>query len=173
MEAMESQKAGCGSKPAANSSWKPPRAGLLKVNVDASTGRNGRKGVGVVVRDSNGDVKIMACQSFKANWEVEMVEAFAVLYGLQICWKEGLQKLELETDSKQVADALNGRKDLMNYTSVFIQDALNMVNRFPVISFSFASRKTKNVAHELAHLSLSLGEERLWYDRWPVALKGS
>ena len=167
MEAMESQRASGGRKPAEHLKWEPPREGLLKVNVDASTGRDGKKGVGVVVRDSTGEVKVMACRSFKANWEVEMVEAFAVLYGLQICWQEGLRRLELETDSKQVAEALNGRRNLLNYTSIFIHDALNLGNRFPVISFSYASRRTNNVAHELAQLGLRIGEERLWYDRWP------
>jgi len=75
--------------------------------------------------------------------------------------------LELETDSKQVATTLNGRKDFLNYTSIFIHDVLNLGTRFPVISFSFASRKTNKVAHELAHLALRLGDERLWHDRWP------
>ena len=84
----------------------------------------------MVVQDSKGDVKVMACRSFRANWEVETVEAYVVLYGLKICWQEGLRMLDLEMDSKQVADALNSRKGFLNYTSIFIHDARNLGNRF-------------------------------------------
>jgi len=94
--------------------------------VNASTGRDGRKGVGVVVRDSKGDIMAAACQSFKANWAVETVKAYAVFYELRICWQAGLRMMELETDSKQVTDALNGRTELLNYTSIFIHDALTL-----------------------------------------------
>ena len=167
LEAMESSRASGTRKAVEHPKWIPPREGLLKVNVDASTGRDGRKGVGVVVRDSSGEVKVMACRSFKANWEVEMVEAYAVLYGLQIGWQEGLRQLELVTDSKQVAEALNGRRNLLNYTSILIHDVLKLGNSFPVISFSYESRRTNSVAHELAQLSLRLGEDRIWHDCWP------
>ena len=109
----------------------------------------------------------MACRSFRANWEVETVEAYAVLYGIQLYWQEGLQMMELETDSKQVADALNGKKEFLNYTSIFIHDALNLGTRIPVISFSFVNRETNRVAHELARLALRSRTKRLWYDRRP------
>jgi len=84
VEARESQGVRCGRKPEVLLKWEPPRAGLFKVDVDASTRGDGKKGVGVVVvvRDSKEDVKVMACRSFKANWEVETVEAYAVLCGL-------------------------------------------------------------------------------------------
>jgi len=173
VEVMQANGVRGGRKQGVCLTWEPPRQGQLKANVDAATGRDGMKGVGVVVRDKNGDVKIMACRSFRANWEVETVEAYAVLYGLQICWQEGFHTLELETDSKQVADALNGKKDFLNYTSTFIHDALNLGTRIPVISFSFASRVTNRVAHELARLALRLRTERIWYDRGPSCVAAS
>ena len=93
VEVLEEQGTRGGRKQEVLLKWEPPREGQFKVNVDALTGRDGMKGVGVVVRDRNGDVKVMACRRFRANWEVETVEAYAVLYGLQICGQEGLQML--------------------------------------------------------------------------------
>jgi len=75
--------------------------------------------------------------------------------------------LELETDSKLVVDALNGRTKLLNYTSSFIHDALSLGSQFPDISFSYVSRNANNVAHELAQLALSLGEEIIWLEECP------
>jgi len=75
--------------------------------------------------------------------------------------------MKLETESKQVADALNGKKEFLNYTSIFISEALNLGARIPIISFSFAKRETNRVAHELARLALRSRTERLWYDRGP------
>ena len=122
--AMELMKNGPKTKLREASPWVPPRKRRYKVNVDASVGRDGRKRVGVVVRDKRGDIMVVACRRFKADWEVETVEAFAVHYGLDNCWKVGLRDLELETDSKLVADALNGRTKRLNYASNFVHDTL-------------------------------------------------
>jgi len=126
VEAMESQKAWCRRKSDMIPKWKPPKTGFFKVNVDDSTRRDAREGVGVVVRDSKGNITAAACRSFKANWEVEIVEAYAVFFGLRICWQARLRMMELETDSKQAVDALNGRTELLNYTSIFIHDAITL-----------------------------------------------
>ena len=106
------KKPGTGGNLTWSQSEKPPKTEFFKVNMDASTGRDGRKAVGVVVRDSKGDIMAAACRSFRANWAVERVEAYAVFYALRICWQAGLRMMELKTDSKQVADALNGRTSI-------------------------------------------------------------
>ena len=60
-EAMELQKAGFKRKCDEPALWKPPGCGLFKSNVDASVGREGKKGVGVVVCDEKGDIRAAAC----------------------------------------------------------------------------------------------------------------
>jgi len=93
--------------------------------VDASTGKDGKKGVGLVVGDRKGDI-MAACRSFMTNWEVETMDVYAIFYGLRICWQARIRMLELEMDLKLVADALNGRTKLLNYTFIFIHDALTL-----------------------------------------------
>ena len=75
--------------------------------------------------------------------------------------------LELEIDSKLVVDTLNGRTKRHNYASNFIHDALPLAARFSEIPFSYVRRNANNVAHKLAQVSLSLGEERIWLEDYP------
>lgn len=63
VEAMEMKKAGYGRKPHETATWKPPSRGRYKANFDASVGRDGKKGVGVVVQNDKGDIITVACRS--------------------------------------------------------------------------------------------------------------
>jgi len=111
VEVMEKQGTRGGSNHEVILKWEPPREGQLKVNVDASTGRDGMKGVGAVVRDKNGEVKVMAYRSFKANWEVDTVEAYAVLYGIQLCWQEGFNSWSWKLIQSKWLTRSMGRKN--------------------------------------------------------------
>jgi len=66
---------------------------------------------------------------------VDTTEAYAVLYALKLCWEASFRRLELETDSKTIAEALNERKMLNNYTSVFIHDACMLGSMFDFYPF--------------------------------------
>ena len=70
---------------------------------------------------------------FTVDWGVEIVEAYVLYYGLKICWEAGLRTLEMETNSKLVADMLNGGIKRQNYVSNFIHDAITFF-------FSFSRR---------------------------------
>ena len=120
LAAMEEQKGQNHEKKAGTSVWLPPPKDVLKVNVDAAIGGDRKRGIGVIVRDCLGETKLAACKRIYADWEVETTEAGAVLHGLQVCREAGHRKIELETDSKTIAEALNRRTQLHNYSSIFI-----------------------------------------------------
>ena len=150
--------------------WKPPPRGVLKANVDASIGRGRKRGIGVIVRNHRGEIRMAASKRIHADWAVDTTEAYAVLYGLQICGEAGYRRIELETDSKIVADAMNGRTQLQNYTSVFIQDALVQGDRFDAISVSHVRRNANMEAHKLAQFALLLEGGRIWYKDFPPCI---
>jgi len=56
VEVVELQKVGFKRKFREPALWKPFGYGIFKANVDASVGREGKKGIGVVVRDEKGDI---------------------------------------------------------------------------------------------------------------------
>jgi len=61
----------------------------------------------------------------------------------------------MEMESKTVAEVLNRRKSMQNYTSTFIHDAEVFGNMFTSISFTHVRRSAIGVAHELARLALN------------------
>jgi len=153
-EAMKAQKIHCMRKTEGVQKWLPPSGDFLKANVDASTGKDSIRGVGVIVRNSKGETMVVAVKSFRADWDVDTIEAYGVYYGLKVCWEMGYRKVEMEMDSKIVADALNSRKILQNYTSCFIHDAHTLGRLFEAVSFSHVKRSANMAAHKLAHLAL-------------------
>ncbi|KAL2900568.1 hypothetical protein RDABS01_025650 [Bienertia sinuspersici] len=74
--------------------WLPPHQPFVKVNVDAHVGEN-RFGVFAVVNDHNGVVLVAAIKSIQANWKQIVVEASALLFGLQVALGMGLLFLKL------------------------------------------------------------------------------
>ena len=75
--AMEEKKVKNRGRVTGTAEWKTPPRGVLKVNVDASIGRGGKRGIGVIVRNSRGEIRMAACKRIHAEWEVDTAEAYA------------------------------------------------------------------------------------------------
>lgn len=70
--------------------WKPPPKGVWKVNTDAAL-VGGKVGIGMVVRDSVGDVVMSAGSNEKLPATAHTVEAMAALFGLQYAYEAGFE----------------------------------------------------------------------------------
>jgi len=73
-------------------------------------------------------------------------------------------------DSKTVADALNSRRKLQNYTSTFIHDAHILGSLFAAVSFSYVRRSANMVAHQLARLALASEGGKIWFREYPPCI---
>ncbi|KAH9649551.1 rnase h domain-containing protein [Citrus sinensis] len=97
--------AAASNTPEKSSSWLPPPQGLFKANVDAAINEEKRKaGLGVVIRDSNGEVIAAAVNRTPFYGNVAQAEAAAVNFGIQIAMEADLLPLTVETDCKEVFD---------------------------------------------------------------------
>ena len=171
-EAMKAQKIKGKGKEETAPKWSSPERGWLKANVDAAMGRGSKRGVGVIVRNGAGEVMVAAHKNVRVDWDVDTMEAFAVLFGLQVCWEAGYQRIALEMDSKTIADALNKRKSLQNYASTFIHEAQVLGNRFSSVSVTHVRRGANGVAHELARLALNVEGVKIWFGGCPPCIEG-
>ncbi|CAN0904087.1 Putative ribonuclease H protein At1g65750 [Linum grandiflorum] len=88
--------------------WKLPRDGWMCLNSDGSVHAGTRKAAaGGVIRDSRGEV-LSAFSLNSGSCSITRAEIRGVMYGVEVAWKLGVHKLEIQVDSKCVVEILNG-----------------------------------------------------------------
>ncbi|XVF21358.1 hypothetical protein REPUB_Repub12eG0083500 [Reevesia pubescens] len=79
--------------------WQPPPDGIMKINVDAAfCNLDSTAQLGVVIRDSRGDVNCSAVVTKHFILSVLVGELEAILFGLDIAREMGFNSILLETD---------------------------------------------------------------------------
>ncbi|XP_024046508.1 uncharacterized protein LOC112100876 [Citrus clementina] len=97
--------AAASNTPKKSSSWLRPPQGLFKANVDAAINEEKKEaGLGVVIRDSKGEVIATAVNRTPFYGNVAQAEATVVNFGLQTTMEVDLLPLIVETDCKEVFD---------------------------------------------------------------------
>lgn len=87
--------------------WQKPPKGWLKVNCDAALDvRNGRFGVGVLVRDHEGRVKAARSVTKSGFLEPTAAEALALFEGVRLCKDLGILNLIVEGDAQVVVNPI-------------------------------------------------------------------
>ncbi|KAF5468500.1 hypothetical protein F2P56_012646, partial [Juglans regia] len=128
--AVTMRETGLNSNPLARAHrWTQPAVGILKVNWDAAVqSREGRIGIGVLIRDHQGLVigALRANRILRGNPFV--AEAYGLLMATFFCKDLGLRQLCLEGDSKQVVDLLNQDSSNWSMGGCLITDAKTILN---------------------------------------------
>ncbi|KAL6174579.1 hypothetical protein ACLB2K_051225 [Fragaria x ananassa] len=89
------------------SKWQCPPRGRLKVNIDGSFhGESGNGGVGVVIRDENGEPRAALARPLPYVLSAVCAEVEALRAGLLVTIHQGWEEIEFETDCV----ALRGRE---------------------------------------------------------------
>ncbi|KAG2667144.1 hypothetical protein I3760_15G097700 [Carya illinoinensis] len=128
--------------------WTPPQVGALKLNTDGATFQDQcSSGVGMVLRDENGQVIFTASKPEHKVTDPMEIEFLAVLRGLQICLPLGIAELEVELDSLSVIRRL--------------------LQRFPKVSIKHRGRMANAVAHCLARHSWHIDDLVIWWHSFP------
>ena len=84
-----------------NAVWFPPPSDSIKVNSDAAISEAGDLiGVGIVARDSQGQVIFSAGKILSNCLDVQLAEASALRYGLELAGHFSIQNVICETDSQ-------------------------------------------------------------------------
>ncbi|KAL5840688.1 hypothetical protein ACOSQ3_013362 [Xanthoceras sorbifolium] len=70
--------------------WRPPEGSLFKINCDVTVSiSENRIGVGVVIRDRNGDVMLSAPKTMVAGLDPSAVKAKAIVTGMMLAVEAG------------------------------------------------------------------------------------
>ncbi|XP_074304588.1 uncharacterized protein LOC141639334 [Silene latifolia] len=147
--------------------WSPPPDSVWKINVDTATFEGIGCGIGVVVRNSVGEVGRAVVKQVRIQWGAEIVEAKAALLGLRMAAQMGLPRVILESDCLMLIDALKSKESVASYFGNVVLDILNLVHLFNSVSFSFVKRGGNVAAHLMAHYAPLDFSTRIWVDVCP------
>ncbi|KAF5450136.1 hypothetical protein F2P56_030511 [Juglans regia] len=90
--------------------WKSPAWPYVKVNFDAAIEKvNGRMGMGVIIRDSEGRLLAVVTASKDHISSAAQAESAALHRVMDLCTELGLNKVCFEGDAKVVVDAVNSK----------------------------------------------------------------
>lgn len=103
-------------------SWCPPLKSMAKVNADAAL--FGELGVGVgmgtVLRDHEGVVLWAAASQLKCMWDVDIVEAKAILLGLKMALQSGVRSIVMESDNLKIINKLKAKEKDGSYLGIIL-----------------------------------------------------
>ena len=110
---------------------------------------SGEAGIGVVVRNSVGEVKVTLAEKIRKPPTVEVLELLAARRAALFSEDLGLDKVIFEGDSEYVMKALQWGGCDFALGGHLIHDFLYTVNSFVSTSFSHVCRQGNSVAHAL------------------------
>ena len=88
-------------------SWKPPKQGWYKANVDRAVCKErGYRGMGVVIRNAEGQLMGAMSKRLALPLKALETEAMVMQVGIQFAWDLGLMDVVFESDSSTGISAL-------------------------------------------------------------------
>lgn len=143
-----------------NRQWIPPVGGSVKINSDAAfLADNGESSAGAVARDCRGHVFVAVCKKLPHCHSVEEAEARAVLVGLQTLAGFFNGQVIVETDNLTIAKELANQTPSRSPLYGLLMDIKNAAAAFDTYSISCVRRDSNKLAHGLAALTRSDGDQ--------------
>nr|XP_023926910.1 uncharacterized protein LOC112038333 [Quercus suber] len=148
--------------------WKPPPADLVKINFDGATcsGTN-KSGLGVVIRDSMGQVLASCSKVVNQAYNSSEVEAMAVGLVLSFAAEIGVKNAVLEGDSLLVVNALTDSESSLSHIKPLINDVKYYSYSLEKLLYSHVTRDCNSVAHSLAKHALNIQDFLVWMEETP------
>ena len=153
----------CGLGPSASEiGWKKPLARVFKINTDGATVDDGRRSsIGVVIRDSKGEVVAALCRVLPGCFSVDETEALAIEARIMLARELDLHHVIVESDSLLVVNRIlandfsRGLGHIVHGISGFLEEFLSWQVRH-------LKRDFNRVVHELAHFAKCNNISQVW-----------
>ncbi|XP_041001662.1 uncharacterized protein LOC121247365 [Juglans microcarpa x Juglans regia] len=142
--------------------WRKLEEGWLKINFDAATdSKNQKVGVGVIIRDHNGE-QMAACSEPNLLLPQPLIaEAAAMRKAIELCIELGFNRVIIEGDAKVILEAVVNPNTCWTAYGQIIQDVKESLKELNDWKIIFVRRKRNEVAHILAKMAVSRGNAML------------
>ena len=123
--------------------WKPPQTDAMKINFEGANFSELKKsGIGVVVRDSAGQVLASMSQKINQAYSAEQIETLDACKALQFASDIGFRVAVLEGDSQILMKRLADNLEVLSYSGVLLKD-VRCSRFFNHLHYSHVKKKKK------------------------------
>jgi ribonuclease HI len=151
--------------------WNPLAQGRYKVNYDGAVfSDSNAAGIGVIVRNHQGEVMGSLSQRIPFPHSVEALEASAARSAIQFAKDLGFTKIVLEGDSKTVVDAFLLRDPCTTIYGHIIEDIKQTAQSLQSVLFLHTKREGNVMAHLLAKRAHQNKPFEAWLESVPSEL---
>ena len=152
--------------------WCPPQPRSYKVNVDGAVFTKRKQvGIGVVIRDSAGEVVAALSQKLARPLGALEIEAKAMEVAVQFALDVGVRDVTFEGDSLSICNALRGRSELSSSVQNIIFGLSHLVRNFRSYGFSHIKRQGNIPAHLLAQHASGVESYVAWIEECPSLIE--
>ncbi|XP_035543583.1 uncharacterized protein LOC118347671 [Juglans regia] len=152
--------------------WRRPEGESFKANFDAAINEvEQTMGLGVVIRDCNGQLLAAKCANRKCRSSPFIAECSAMLEAMELCKELGFWEVWLEGDAKEVIDAVNREEDDDSRFGHVIEDLKQSLRQSNAWRAVFTHREGNEVAHHLAKIALHCTNDQYWIEEGPESIK--
>ncbi|XP_050290257.1 uncharacterized protein LOC126728490 [Quercus robur] len=150
--------------------WMPPPTNSLKINFDGALFRDINKaGLGVVIRNENGQVLASLLEQIQLPFSSDLVEAIAAARAIMFAQELSLSEYILEGDSNVVINALKRNDESLSSFGHILASAKSLTD-VSCITFSHTRRTGNTVAHNLAKHARHVIGFKVWMEDVPPHL---
>ncbi|KAL0008379.1 hypothetical protein SO802_009881 [Lithocarpus litseifolius] len=151
--------------------WLPPPPECFKDNFDgAMFNESDEAGLGVVIRNSRGQVMVALSEKIKKPPSVVALELLAARRAAVLVSETGFQNSVFEGDSLAVVKSLQGSGMENSAVGHILKDTLSIVSLLKSFSFSHVIRQGNAVAHALAQRARLSFPLQVWMESVPPDL---
>ncbi|XP_057532845.1 uncharacterized protein LOC130810728 [Amaranthus tricolor] len=149
----------------------PPLRGWVKVNFDAYVANGTIRALGIVIRDSFRKILVTGVRRLKARWSVDMSEAAAALFSLEVASRFDFEHIQLEGDSLTMISAINNKKDGFSPVHFLYDSIFALSSNYWGFGCSFVKRDGNLLVHLVARWDTGLANEKICIEPFPQGLQ--
>ena len=150
----------------------PPPDGFYKANFDAAYfGNSGIASIGVVVRDSEGEIIAALSQKIREPHSMDATEALACRRAVVFARELSLFSVIVEGDSMRVMQAASNKRQNLTLFGHVIKEIHDSCSSFTMISFQHVRREGNKLAHALARRAILSADTVVWVEELPIDLE--
>ena len=142
-------------------SWHSPLGAWVKINFNANVSVGNCRGLGVVFRDSGGKLLMAGVHRVNSLWSLEVCEAAAALYGMELAVRFGYHIVHLEGDSMNVVRSIDQRVEGHSPIHFFYDQLCFFVSKTDGFCCNFVARKGNSLAHTIVRWDTGLACEKV------------